>query len=77
MKISRKREADKLPIWWKERLRIVLCCQSLPPFIKMAKRNQQFVGFLKWELRVKVTRSCSILLSVFEKDLVSVIDAAN
>ena len=34
----------------------------------MAKRNQQCVGPLRWELGVKVTRSCSILLSGFEKD---------
>ena len=39
------------------------------------KRNQQCVGL--WELGLKVTRSCSILLVDFWKDMVSLIDAAS
>ena len=49
-----KREADRLPKWRKDRLRIVLCCQSLPSFIKMATEEKTaMLGFLKWELSIK------------------------
>ena len=74
-----KREADrfaKMTDWERAFADRVLLAVTAA-FIEIWKRNKLCVGLLKWELGVKVTSSCSILLSDFEKGLVSVTDAAS
>ena len=60
-----------------DRLSIVLCCLSLLRLIEMAKKNQQYVGPLKWESGAKVTRCCLILFFELDKDLESQIGVAS
>ena len=61
----------------KDRLSIVLCCLPLLRLIEMAKKNQQYVGPLKWESWAKVKGCCLILFFELDKDLESQIGIAS